>query len=155
MERGSGVQAAGWVRTSFGMLTWVGRRARTARAIAAMRACSAPSGLRASSVLAVMGRKKACWSKCCFAPVANLAVSTCPVMAMTGAPSKQASAKPVAKFVAPGPAEAMQTAGFPVSFASADAMNAPCCSWVVMMNCTSSCFASASARGNTASPMRP
>ncbi|GEM_PF-6428305 len=46
------------------------------------------------------------------------------VTAITGALSRAASMSPVVRFDAPGPATAMQTAGWPVSFPMADAMKA-------------------------------
>ncbi len=63
------------------------------------------------------------------ASVPIIACGTWPVMTTIGMESRQASAIAVTRLVAPGPLEAMHTAGWPEARATPCAMKPAPCSW--------------------------
>ena len=120
--------------TSFGTIRCATSRSRIACFIA--RFASSAWRLPGSTVWLkrATGAKAAARSSSWNAPGPITCVSTCPVIASSGARSTFASHSPVIRFVAPGPAMLKQAAGRPVSFAYAEAANAAAPSWRIPMN---------------------
>ncbi len=80
---------------------------------------------------------------------------TWPQMASTGAWDFLASYRPLSRWIAPGPTVPMQTARSSVSWACADAANAPASSWRTPIHSTRSSRRIASVTGLRASPTTP
>ena len=101
---------------SLGMSTTTGPgRPETAMCMARSMAGTISAAVRGSKVCLMMGptipRTSVSWN----ASRPMTAVETCPVMATTGTESMNAHARPVTRFVAPGPLVTRHTPGRPVA----------------------------------------
>ena len=90
------------------------------------------------------------WLSLCISPRL-----VCPVRATTGARSRNASARPVTRLVAPGPSVPRHTPAWPVRRPYASAMNAAPCSCRTGTNATVEEWSSASFRSSVSSPGMP
>ena len=101
--------------TFFGRSIWVAPGLPLSAYLNASRQISEiVSGLMTTFDRLVMGLNMAERSRYWWLVNCMSSLETCPVMATSGAPSRNASATPVTRFVAPGPSVARQTPARPV-----------------------------------------